>query len=228
MHIKNIFLLGVFIFSLLTPTQFNATPTTNNLTHTDKLDVKNAEKTKKRTQRVKKWKYKKALLKKFLSKEFVIDDLENIHLLEGCEKIKFSNGTVLKVEIISMDDLYVTYKPCGSDDSEESKSTLRDISTIYDSTGDLIYKGGKSVANDSKILTFSIISLVSAFLSLFFPIGILFGPVAIIFGALALRRINASDDPQNGRGLALGGFISGIVITALSLILLILLVFFWF
>jgi len=216
MHIKNFFLLGVFFLSSILATDSMAT-TLVSTTNPVELNKKPAKKNKKRSSKFKKWNESRKMIKQLFDKEFILEDLENVHLIEGCETITFNNGEVHKVEIISMDDLNVSFKPCDGQDSEERNAPLSDISSIYSKSGDLIYKGGGSAATDSKILTFSIISLVSAFLGLLWPLGVLFGPVAIIFGALALKKIKSRPGNDNGRGLALGGFISGIVITALTL-----------
>lgn len=230
MHTKNIFLLGVFLLSSIFAT--NSTATTLATTTTNPIEQKTskAEKKKKRSSKFKKWNEQRKLIKELFRGEFIIDDLENVHLIEGCETIRFSNGNDMQVEIISMDDQYVSYKPCDGDDSEEERISLQEVSTIHSASGDLMFKGGTSSKTDSKILTFSIVSIVAAFLGALLPIlGIIFGIVSIIYGSLALKKIRLKGGDNTGRGLALGGLIGGIAVTALwTLILIILLAPFFF
>lgn len=218
MNIKNIFLIGLLLLSFLSPT--TATPTTF-----DPPSISEIESDKSHFGKFKQWKQKKKqLVQNILIKEFISEDLTKIHQMEGCEKVTFNNREVYEVDIISMDDLKLVYKLCRENDGEEKVISLSEVTSIYSSEGDLIYKSGSSSKDESKILTLSILSLVSALIALLFPIGLLFGPLAIVMGAIALRKIKrrANGDKSN-RGLALGGLISGIVISFLTLVILVLL-----
>ena len=222
MNIKNILLIGLLSFSFLS--SISASPTNRSTSTKSEIE---SEKT--RFGKFKQWKQKKnQLIQKFLIKKFISEELANIHLIEGCEKITFSNREVYEVEIISMDDLKLVYKLCRGDDGEEKVVSLTEIASIYSSEGDLIYKSSSSNQDDSKILTLSILSLVSAILALIFPLGILLGPLAIVLGAIALKKIKRrKNGDKSNRGLALGGLISGIVISFLTLVLTVLLLTFW-
>lgn len=213
MNIKNISLTALLCLTYLS--SINASPST--FTNPIKSEIK-SEKTP--FGKFKTWKQKKrSAIQRFLLRDFISEDIANIHLLEGCEKITFKNREVYEVEIISMDDLKIVYKLCRGGDNEEKVISLSEVSTIYDADGDVIFKSGSSSRSESKILTYSILSLAAALLALLFPLGILFGPLAIIFGAIALRKIKARNNgDKTNKGLALGGLISGIVITALTLL----------
>lgn len=73
-----------------------------------------------------------------------------------------------------------------------------------------------------KTNTLAIVSLVASLSSLILGITSIVG---IITGHIALSQIKKTG--ENGRGLALGGLISGYVLTALGIIALILLAVFW-
>ena len=172
-------------------------------------------------------KKRRRFLKNLIKRNFIIDDLANAHLIEGCEFIKFKDGGKIAIEIISMDDLSVTYQLCDKGEDSRKTVSLTEVAEIKAKNGDLIFKNTYGV-KEGKILTFSIISLVSAILSLLFPLGLLLGPVSIVFGALALKEIKKNPEVAEGRGLALASMISGIVITALTVIIVgILIAAFW-
>jgi hypothetical protein len=50
--------------------------------------------------------------------------------------------------------------------------------------------------------------------------GTLFGISGIVFGAISLGKIKKNPDKYKGKGLATAGLVTGIIITALTLLLL--------
>ena len=68
--------------------------------------------------------------------------------------------------------------------------------------------------------TLAIVSLVLGILS-FFCFGILSGPIAIVLGLMAMSKIKSEPNVYGGKGLALGGIITGALGFFLSIIWLI-------
>ena len=219
MKLKLAFFLPSLLLTLLFTANVFASPTNTHLNPRN-ADHKESAKVIPSDQRESRKLFKRPLLNKRSARQ-------NVQMLEGCERITFKDGQILSVNIISMDDINISYTMCSKKDGEELNSSLSEISKIYAENGDLIYKNSGGV-NEGRILTFSIISIVSAVLGLLWPLGLLFGPLAIIFGGLALREIKKNPEVAEGRKLAMGGLISGIVITALTILLLaILFLAFW-
>ena len=75
--------------------------------------------------------------------------------------------------------------------------------------------------NDGLGLAAMIIGIVSLVLSCGYGIGLLGAPAALIMGRISMKRIDRSQGTLGGRGMALAGFILGIIGTVLLVLAII-------
>lgn len=79
-------------------------------------------------------------------------------------------------------------------------------------------------SDETKIVNgFGIASFVLAVVSLF-VLGFVFGPTAIVFGAIGMSQVRRNPEKYRGNGLAVAGFVIGIISVALLIVLLLVLV----
>lgn len=221
MKFTTYFLLIAMSISLLLPTPSVATPTTEQ--YSQSLSAKKKE----RKSKLKLFKEKRRAFKNIRimlrQEEFFADNIEKLLAESDCETLRLKDGQVFKVEIISMDETELIYVPCGKEDAEETTVLLSEVSKITSEDGDLIYKGGGKAGvgeSDSKALTYGIISIVCAVLTIIPIVGILAGPLALLFGILALKRIKKHQSDNNNKVLAIIGIILGGLLTLANLILI--------
>ncbi len=70
-----------------------------------------------------------------------------------------------------------------------------------------------------------VVGVASLLLSCAYGVGLVGSPVALVLGRVSMKRIERSEGALGGRGLALAGFILGIIGTILLVLLIALVVF---
>lgn len=163
------------------------------------------------------------------NKAYFVKDFEQQLLSSDCKTLTLKTGEVLRVLVVSMDELQLSYIPCDGTNEEEKIILFTDIEELTADDGDLIYKapkiGSEDPETEMKVMVFSWIAISLSILSIIPPLGLIFGPLAIIFASVALNKINKKEASERHRKIAKGGLIGGMIICALYLFLLFALVF---
>jgi hypothetical protein len=156
---------------------------------------------------------------------------------EDCAEIIKRNGDIIEAVIIEVGVNEIKYKKCRNPDGPTYSILRSDVFMIKNKNGDNDVFNDKKSSPDSdelKVEPFSIVSLITGISGLVFGLllfvfgylglGIFLGILGIIFGAISLKRVKANPDKytKSSYKIAKAGLITGIVITALSLILFVL------
>lgn len=178
----------------------------------------------------------------YTSNNVSIHSRKNVQKQEGeCTEIIKRNGDIIEAQILEVGVSEIKYKKCSNLEGP-TYSILK--STVFM----LKYKNGdKDVFNeestpsksatgsdDQQIEPFSMVSFITGMtglvlgLFLSIAIGIFLGVLAIVFGAISLNRIKRNPDKYSKKSSkwAKSGLITGLVITTLSTLLLVLIVMF--
>lgn len=148
----------------------------------------------------------------------------------GCAKIVKKNGDIIEADIISITPTEVKYKRCGKPGDPEFVLSKKEVLSIMASDGEVLFRNTSSSSgqvegakNDPLAVASLVVGVSGLVIGLLLSgiIGVLAGIVGIVFGFIALKRIKDNPDEYKGKGMALAGLISGIVITALLAILII-------
>jgi hypothetical protein len=154
---------------------------------------------------------------------------------EDCAEIIKRNGDIIEAVIIEVGVNEIKYKKCSNPDGPTYSILRSDVFMIKNKNGDNDVFNDKKSSTDSdelKVEAFSIVSLVTGISGLVFGllfsvgVGIFLGILGIIFGAISLKKVKANPEKytKNSYKMAKAGVITGIIITALSIALLILVV----
>lgn len=138
---------------------------------------------------------------------------------DECDEIYLKNGNIIKAKIIEIGVSEIKYKNCNNLNGPLISISKSDVFMIIYSDGNKeIFNVEKTKRNDLKnddtgnLTTdgFATASLVLGILSVLLPIFV-FGILAIVFGGISLNRIDKNPDKYKGKGLAIAGYICGLI-----------------
>ena len=156
--------------------------------------------------------------------------------LEECDEIILKKGDIISAKVLEVGVNELKYKKCNNLLGPTYSILKSEVFMIRYTNGNKDFFNKKSSVNSNNSVSnnasdrqtepFSIVSISSGVFGLFIGLvlsalaGTLFGISGIVFGAISLGKIKKNPDKYKGKGLATAGLVTGIIITALTLLLL--------
>ncbi len=161
--------------------------------------------------------------------------------VNDCAKIVLKTGEVLEVDLIEVSATKVKYKRCDKTDDPEFTVDKKDIFSIQDAAGEVLYTNNNPreensindkeetarprVGNekDKQTQGMAPASFIIGILSILLitsasPFALLFGVIATILGVISKNKIKKNPKRFKGKKLASAGFVMGIITCALFLL----------
>jgi hypothetical protein len=167
--------------------------------------------------------------------------LNNEHLLDGCDTIKLKNGEEITAIVSEVNPGEIKYKKCDNKTGPTYAVKRADISMITYANGSKDYFGNEKPAGNSDdivnseiaktdpLAIASIASVTVGILGMLFsaPVLAILIPVGVVLGFVSRNRIKNSKGKLKGNSLALAAIIGGFIAIALAVLALLLWISFW-